>query len=83
MSYHQFRDDSGESYGSFEVFHVSIEESKRRDSQPDLWHCESGWYWHPCFPGCLPSGDPSGPFNNEVSAILDALGDPVEPIDDD
>jgi hypothetical protein len=21
-----------------------------------------GWYWWSCFPGCLPDGDPIGPF---------------------
>jgi hypothetical protein len=25
---------------------------------------EPGWYWWPCFPGCMPGGDASGPFEN-------------------
>lgn len=31
-----------------------------------------GWYWWPCFPGCLPDGDPVGPFDTEAEAIADA-----------
>ena len=33
---------------------------------------DSGWYWWSCFPGCLPDGEPSGPFENEQEAIKDA-----------
>jgi hypothetical protein len=32
----------------------------------------AGWYWWPCFPGCLPDGDPVGPFETEEEAIEDA-----------
>jgi len=32
----------------------------------------SGWYWWSCFPGCLPDGDPMGPFATEAEAIEDA-----------
>lgn len=32
----------------------------------------TGWYWWPCFPGCLPDGDPCGPFDTEAEAIADA-----------
>lgn len=31
-----------------------------------------GWYYWPCFPGCLPDGDPVGPFETEAEAIADA-----------
>ena len=31
-----------------------------------------GWYWWPCFPGCLPDSDPIGPFDTEEAAIKDA-----------
>jgi len=31
-----------------------------------------GWYWQACFLGCLPDGDPMGPFNSEVDAMEDA-----------
>jgi hypothetical protein len=32
----------------------------------------AGWYWWSCFPGCLPDGDPMGPFDSEEEAIEDA-----------
>jgi hypothetical protein len=31
-----------------------------------------GWYWWPCFPGCMPDSDPIGPFETEAEAIADA-----------
>jgi hypothetical protein len=31
-----------------------------------------GWFWWPCFPGCLPDGDPVGPFASEDEALRDA-----------
>lgn len=31
-----------------------------------------GWYWWACFQGCLPDGDPIGPFETEQEAIDDA-----------
>jgi hypothetical protein len=34
---------------------------------------EAGWYWWPCQPGCPPDGDPSGPFDSEDAAYMDAL----------
>ena len=33
---------------------------------------EVGWYWWPCFPGCLPDGDPVGPFDSAAEANEDA-----------
>lgn len=49
------------------------------------WHAENedcravrepthgpGWYWWACFPGCLPDGEPSGPFATEQEAIDNA-----------
>jgi len=35
---------------------------------------ERGFYWWSCFPGCLPDGDPIGPFTTETAAIADAQG---------
>lgn len=32
----------------------------------------AGWYWQACFPGCLPDGEPVGPFETEGAAIADA-----------
>ncbi len=33
---------------------------------------EVGWYWWPCFPGCLPDGAPAGPFDSAAEAEEDA-----------
>lgn len=30
------------------------------------------WYWWACFPGCLPDGEPNGPFETEEAALADA-----------
>lgn len=30
------------------------------------------WYYWACFPGCLPDGDPVGPFETEADATADA-----------
>ena len=63
MAYHRFRGDDDEEYGSFLVFYST-----------DYTHDESGWYWCPCFPGCMPDGEASGPFPCEADAIADAQG---------
>lgn len=31
-----------------------------------------GWYWQSCFPGCMPDGEPNGPFDTEEDALEDA-----------
>tara|TARA_R100001126_G_scaffold102699_1_gene88390 strand:+ start:902 stop:1108 length:207 start_codon:yes stop_codon:yes gene_type:complete len=67
MTYHQFRDDLGEPYGSFEVFYDI------RALTPMGKEVDPGWYWWACFPGCMPDGDPAGPFESEQDAIDDAL----------
>ena len=41
----------------------------------------AGWYWQSCFPGCLPDGDPMGPFESEAAALADAR-DGMEDCDD-
>tara|TARA_R100000278_G_scaffold69922_1_gene55390 strand:+ start:524 stop:730 length:207 start_codon:yes stop_codon:yes gene_type:complete len=67
MTYHQFRDDLGEPYGSFEVFYDI------KSLTPMGKEVHPGWYWWACFPGCMPDGDPAGPFESEQDAIDDAL----------
>jgi len=62
--YHQFTDANGNASGSFEVFYYDAFTSKRKS--------DAGFYWWPCFPGCLPDGDPIGPFQTEQDAIKDA-----------
>ena len=63
MGYHTFKDESGEAIGSFETF--QIEEYESVDYA-------AGWHWWACFPGCIPDGDPCGPFDTEQEAIADA-----------
>jgi len=36
---------------------------------------QDGWYWHSCFPGCMPDGEPMGPFATEPEALADAQSD--------
>ena len=38
-------------------------------------HCidtKVAWYYWTCFPGCLPDGEPIGPFETEADALEDA-----------
>lgn len=61
--YHPFEDEDEQPYGSFEVFwHDGDADGEGR-----------GWYWHACFPGCLPDGEPSGPFATSQLAYRDAV----------
>ena len=82
--YHSFIDDSGQEYGSFEVFEVNqsnvldfaIDQFGKTyygSVDTDLKPSEiTGYYWQSCFPGCLPDSDPIGPFTTESDAIADA-----------
>jgi len=42
------------------------------DEQLAEYECERGWYWQACFPGCLPDGEPNGPFETREEALADA-----------
>ena len=61
-----------------ETFHISAKEIE--SGAWDLWFLtdeeesitNSGWYYWACFPGCLPDGDPIGPFDTEAEALADA-----------
>lgn len=59
MSYHTFPGSGG----SFELFYDEGGEQLKR-----------GWYWWACFPGCLPDGEPNGPFDTREAALADAEG---------
>jgi hypothetical protein len=45
-----------------------------RYSDDDCWANEEGetlpegWYFWSCFPGCMPEGDPNGPYDSEDAA---------------
>lgn len=59
--------------GSFEVFYGGPDEF---DGVYEIHEGRTtGWYWWPCFPGCMPDGDPSGPFPTAEGAYLDAIGE--------
>jgi hypothetical protein len=69
MSYHEFRNETGEAFGSFAVFH------HYKDAfsvLPDDFDYSTGWYWQAGLPGCLPDGEALGPFETEQEAIKDA-----------
>ena len=51
--------------------------------KPSDWtRCEEfprgAWWWWTCLPGCLPDGDPVGPFATEAEALADAQADALE-----
>lgn len=59
MSYYAFKCSDGTEYGSFEVFY----EDKV---------LVPGFYWQACSPGCIPDGEPNGPFKTAQEALEDA-----------
>ena len=60
--------------GCFEVFYSNqFEMSVSPDD--DVGCSEPGWYWWPCFPGCMPEDAPTGPFPTAEGAYLDAMGE--------
>ena len=73
MSFYEFEGEHYTGHGSLETFHSAR-------TGPDSGHwvsgetVEPGWYWWPCFPGCLPDGDAVGPFQTERDAVIDAGG---------
>jgi hypothetical protein len=66
QGYHQFQDDDGKSYGSFEVFYVDRWEESDTNTEP-------GWFWWPCLPGCIPDHDAVGPFSTSREAFYNAM----------
>ena len=66
--YHSFREEeTREEYGSLEVFWAD-----KCTLDSPLTGLGGGWYWWACYSGCLPDGDPSGPFNTSSEALEDA-----------
>ena len=65
---------------NIEVFYMDAEDAAESLAQDDPFAEQSetianelaGWYWWPCFPGCLPDNNPIGPFATEQEAIDDA-----------
>lgn len=56
------------SHSSSGLGYIDGETIIREDAEP----MEDGWYWWSCFPGCLPDGDPIGPFDTKAEALADA-----------
>lgn len=66
--YHQFHaEETQEPYGSFEVFFHDNQNPGYLSTGQD-----GGWYWWSCFPGCMPDGEPNGPFAYSQQAHEDA-----------
>jgi len=54
--------------GSVEIFHLSdADQAQDEEGEP----LDEGCYWQACFPGCLPDGDPVGPFDTPFQAYQD------------
>ena len=70
--YSQFKDENGNKYGSFEVFHVDARRAKELNKLDGENQWRIGWYWWACFPGCLPDSDAIGPFPTDQEAYNDA-----------
>lgn len=61
--------------GSTEVFFASygeLTEVLETNDDEESEESAEGWYYRACFPGCLPDGDPSGPFLTSEDAYNDA-----------
>lgn len=63
--YHKFMNEFGDAYGSFEIWY-------HEKGKKDVGNWGTGWYWWPCFPGCLPDGKVNGPFPTSKDAFDDA-----------
>ena len=73
QGYHNFKDDNGEIYGSFEVLWLDKRFEETPYDKYDKKHAPSGWYWVAGFPGCLWDGDPAGPFSTSNQAYNNAM----------
>jgi hypothetical protein len=62
------REDDLYALPDIETFYLS--EGQMDDKDGNCF--ETGWYWWACFPGCLPDGEPMGPFKTEAEALEDA-----------
>ena len=65
------REDDPHALPDVEVFYADEGELQSCDCCPDE-PSQVGWYWWACFPGCLPDGEPNGPFESEEDALADA-----------
>ncbi len=75
--YHRFHTEvTQEEYGSFEIFWDDSDtgpwSDEARNFDGNGEPVKPGWYWWACSPGCLPDGEPSGPFASSRLALADA-----------
>lgn len=70
--YHKFTDEDNGDFGSFEVF-IGRQYYNKINAIIDEIDLDCYYYWS-CFPGCLPDGDPIGPFETSAKAYHDAQG---------
>jgi hypothetical protein len=72
------RENETYSLPDIEVFYIDETEAATNRKDVNQNHVadgiltQAGWYWWACFPGCLPDGEASGPFDTEEKALLDA-----------
>ena len=62
MKRHEFRLAAMNSRMREAMFDAIVEENDIR----------GGWFWWACFPGCLPDGPATGPFDSYDEALADA-----------
>jgi hypothetical protein len=65
------RENDPHALPDIEVFYVS-EKQALKNADDIVEPSSRGWYWWACFPGCLPDGEPTGPFETEAEALADA-----------
>jgi len=76
------RENDPHALPDIEVFFVSLNDCLRAQNG-EGWLTDAladdrepadlvGYFWQSCFPGCLPDGEPMGPFGTEAEALTDA-----------
>ena len=65
FSYDSFLDEYERDYG---MVKEEFAEEVRQEYLEEL-RSKVGWYWQVGFPGCMPDGEPMGPFDTEENAI--------------
>jgi hypothetical protein len=71
--YHRFHaSETQEEHGSFEIFWHNGPSQFGEHSEEEDYAPAAGWYWHSCFPGCLPDNEAVGPFASSRLALRDA-----------
>jgi hypothetical protein len=56
-------------------YHDEADNAEFENGSSSHFGMSTGWYWWACFPGCLPDGDPIGPFVTEEEAMFNARSD--------